>query len=56
MSLAGRAQHFGPMEGATYVLGRIKLAFKNAKGDSPAAFSVVEAVEPAGPGLRGDGR
>jgi quercetin dioxygenase-like cupin family protein len=38
------------MEGATYTLGRMTLAFKNPKGESEAAFSVVEALEPTGSG------
>lgn len=50
MSPAVQARHFGPMEGATYTLGRMTLAFKNPKGESATAFSVVEALEPAGSG------
>jgi quercetin dioxygenase-like cupin family protein len=44
------ARHFGPMEGKTYVLGRMKMAFKRADGDTDGAYSIFESTEASGSG------
>ena len=44
------ARHFGAMEGKTYVLGRMKLAFKRADGDADGAYSIFESTEAPGSG------
>lgn len=44
------ARHYGPMEGKTYVLGRMKLAFKRTDGDADGAYSIFESTEAPGAG------
>jgi mannose-6-phosphate isomerase-like protein (cupin superfamily) len=43
-------RHYRAMQGTTYTLGRIPLAFKRTEGDAEGAFSVVESIEPPGSG------
>ncbi len=43
-------RHFGPMEGVTYQLGRITMAFKRGADDAPGASDVHEQILPVGAG------
>lgn len=48
MSDATRTQHFGPMEGQTYQLGQLTLAFKRRQGEGEGSYSLFESLEPPG--------
>jgi quercetin dioxygenase-like cupin family protein len=52
MSDTTRLQHFGPMEGQTYQLGQLTLAFKRHEGEGEGSYSMFESLEP--PGARVD--
>jgi quercetin dioxygenase-like cupin family protein len=45
-----KVQFYGSMEGATYKLGRISVAFKTAEGDDDSAYTILETLEPPGSG------
>ncbi len=45
-----QARQLRSMEGVTYTLGRITIAFKRSDGDADGAFSVAESLEPPGAG------
>jgi quercetin dioxygenase-like cupin family protein len=47
---APSARHFRPMEGKTYQLGRMTLAFKRTEGDDEGSYSLIESVELPGAG------
>ena len=50
MSDTKRLLHFGPMEGKTYPLGRMKLAFKRSEGEGEGSYSMFESIELPGAG------
>src|SRR3954452_6182791 len=43
-----RPQFFGSMEGKTYQLGRLTLAFKRGESEGEGAYSMFESIEPPG--------
>ena len=45
-----RLQHFRSMEGKTYQLGRLRLAFKRSEGEGEGSYSLFESIEPPGAG------
>jgi quercetin dioxygenase-like cupin family protein len=47
---ARKPRHFRPMEGQSYQLGRMKMAFKRTAGDEDGAYSIVESTETPGAG------
>jgi len=38
------------MEGKTYQLGRLTIAFKRVEGEGESSYSIVESIEPTGSG------
>jgi mannose-6-phosphate isomerase-like protein (cupin superfamily) len=50
MDDAPRPKHFRPGEGTTYQLGRMSMTFKTTAGKGWNAYTVCEAIEPAGSG------
>jgi mannose-6-phosphate isomerase-like protein (cupin superfamily) len=47
---ATQPRHFRPGEGKTHQLGRITLTFKTSAADNAGAYTLCEALEPAGSG------
>jgi quercetin dioxygenase-like cupin family protein len=47
---APSARHFRPMEGKTYQLGRMTMAFKRTDGEHEGSYSIFESVELPGAG------
>jgi mannose-6-phosphate isomerase-like protein (cupin superfamily) len=50
VTMAPQPRHFSPGEGRTYKLGRITLTFKMTAADTAGAYTLCEAIEPAGSG------
>ncbi len=50
MSETKRLQHFGPTEGKTYQLGRMKAVFKRSEGEGEGSYSLCESIDPPGAG------
>ena len=50
MSDTKSTQHFRSMEGKTYQIGRIKVAFKRSEGEGEGSYSIVESTEAPGAG------
>jgi quercetin dioxygenase-like cupin family protein len=48
MSETKRTQHFHSMEGKTYQLGPLKMAFKRSDGEGEGSYSMFESIEPPG--------
>src|SRR4051812_22733348 len=48
MNAPSRPQLLRSMEGRTYQLGQLKLAFKQTQGELDGSFSVFESIEPPG--------
>jgi quercetin dioxygenase-like cupin family protein len=48
MNETTRVQHFRSMEGKTYQLGPLRLAFKRHEGEGEGPYSVFESLEPPG--------
>jgi quercetin dioxygenase-like cupin family protein len=51
ISDAKRARHLRSMEGTTYQLGRLTLAFKHSEGEGVGSYSIFESIEPPGAGV-----
>ena len=50
MNQTKHTQHFRSMEGQTYQLGRMKLAFKRTIDEDEGSYSIFESIEPPGAG------
>jgi quercetin dioxygenase-like cupin family protein len=48
MSETQHLQHFHSMEGTTYQLGQLTLAFKRRDGEGEGTYSIFESTEPPG--------
>jgi len=47
---AQKARHFRSMEGQSYQMGRMRMAFKRTAGDEDGAYSIIESTETPGTG------
>lgn len=48
MSDTQRVQYFGKMDGKSYQLGPLRLAFKRREGEAEGSYSIIESLEQPG--------